>query len=303
MILNLFETAQRHARLLLVAGLLAGLTLPALAAVIKDALPGLVALLLCLSAVRVGAKATLGNLKDLHGTAGALLILQLVLPLAALGAVLVLGLEDQPLAFALLLMLSAPSITGAQNFTSLMGHNPAPPMRLLILGTAVFPASALIALWGLPGLEGSGGAALAALRLAIVIAAGVGLGFALRRIFLPAPSTAQTRALDGASAILLAIMVVGLMAALGPALRANPSEVAIWLVVASAANFGLQVAAHRLGAGPGTSIVAGNRNIALYLVALPASVTDPLLIFIGCYQIPMYLTPVVMQRFYGRTAA
>ena len=45
-------------------------------------------------------------------------------------------------------------------------------------------------------------------------------------------------------------------------------------------------------------MIAGNRNIALYLVALPAATTDPLLIFIGCYQIPMYLTPIVMHRFY-----
>ena len=27
-------------------------------------------------------------------------------------------------------------------------------------------------------------------------------------------------------------------------------------------------------------------------------VTDPLLLFIGCYQIPMYLTPILLGRFY-----
>ena len=49
---------------------------------------------------------------------------------------------------------------------------------------------------------------------------------------------------------------------------------------------------------PGYAIQAGNRNIALFLVALPPEVTDPILIFIGCYQIPMYLTPMVMARLY-----
>ena len=40
-------------------------------------------------------------------------------------------------------------------------------------------------------------------------------------------------------------------------------------------------------------------NIALFLVGLPASITDPVLIFIGCYQVPMYLTPLLMRRFYA----
>ena len=47
---------------------------------------------------------------------------------------------------------------------------------------------------------------------------------------------------------------------------------------------------------PGTALVAGNRNIALFLVALPAETTDALLLFIGAYQVPMYLTPMLMRR-------
>lgn len=47
------------------------------------------------------------------------------------------------------------------------------------------------------------------------------------------------------------------------------------------------------------SNIAGNCNIALFLVVLPAATTDPVLIFIDYYQIPMYLTPILLQRFYG----
>ena len=46
------------------------------------------------------------------------------------------------------------------------------------------------------------------------------------------------------------------------------------------------------------AVIAGNRNIALFLTALPVAVTDPLLLFIGCYQIPMYLTPILLGRFF-----
>ena len=47
-------------------------------------------------------------------------------------------------------------------------------------------------------------------------------------------------------------------------------------------------------------VVAGNRNIALFLAAFPASQMEPLMVLVGCYQIPMFLTPIVMGRFYRR---
>lgn len=248
--------------------------------------------------MRVGLRAVVGTLPDARDTARALLILQLALPLIALAIVMAAGVAHHPLAIALILMLSAPSISGAPNFTALMGHDPAPPMRLLILGTAAFPITAIATLWIIPGLGGVSGVFLTAARFALVIALSVGAGFALRRAFFPNPNADQIKALDGAGAILLAVMVVGLMSALGPALRETPAEVAYWLAAVLVANFGLQVLAFKAGAHPGVSVIAGNRNIALYLVALPAATTDPLLIFIGCYQIPMYLTPILMHRLY-----
>ena len=282
--------------------MLAGLTLPDLAAVIKEWLPLLVSALLCVAAIRIGAKAALGSLGDLGHVTRVILIQQLALPVAGLVFVLTTGLADHPLSLAVLLMLSAPSISGAANFTALMGHDPAIPMRLLILGTALFPLTALPVLWLIPGLGNASDVILAAARLAGVITISVGIGFVLRKLVLPQPTARHIAALDGAGAILLAVMVVGLMAALGPALRATPAVVAYWLIAVLTINLGLQVAAFRLGASPGTSIVTGNRNVALYLVALPPATVDPLLIFIGCYQIPMYLTPILMARLYRKTA-
>ena len=115
-------------------------------------------------------------------------------------------------------------------------------------------------------------------------------------------------ALDGATAIALAVVVVALMSALAPALARDPLAVLGWLAAAFAVNFGFQLAAfalirQRSADAVALSIIAGNRNIALFLVALPQATTDPLLIFIGCYQIPMYLTPVLLGRFYGAAPA
>ena len=80
------------------------------------------------------------------------------------------------------------------------------------------------------------------------------------------------------------------------------------MLAAFGANYGLQVST-RLGllawgkraiATP-MAIVAGNRNLALFLVALPAAVTDPILLFIGCYQVPMYLTPILLAKFHAES--
>ena len=282
------------------AGLLAGLTLPGLAADLKPWLPHLVAFLLFLSAVRIGPARALGSLGEARETLSVALVYQFALPLLALSLVFALGLSAYAMALVLILVLAAPPVTGSPNFTALMGHDPAPPMRVLILGTALFPLTVLPVLWALPGLGDASAVLTAALRLIAVIGLAVALGFAANRFVRPEDSLDRLRAVDGASAITLGVVVVGLMSALGPALRTEPQTVTVWLAFAIALNFGLQVLAWRATGIAGYAIQAGNRNIALFLVALPPEVTDPILIFIGCYQIPMYLTPIVMGRLYFR---
>ena len=50
----------------------------------------------------------------------------------------------------------------------------------------------------------------------------------------------------------------------------------------------------------GRTIVAGNRNVAIFLIAASASQSEEFLIFLGCYQFPMYLTPVLMRPVSGK---
>ncbi|MEP0564670.1 MAG: hypothetical protein ABJC64_09745, partial [Paracoccaceae bacterium] len=220
------------------------------------------------------------------------------LPLIILALFTVFGLASATMALAIILLCAGPSVTGSPNFTALMGHDPAPPMRLLILGTALFPLTVLPIFWLTPGLGDFSIVLSATLRLISVILIAAAAGFALRIAW--APDATQIRAIDGVSAITLGIIVVGLMFALAPALSTDPILVAKWMILALAVNFGLQLAAFKALRAPGEAIVAGNRNIALYLVALPTNITDPLLIFIGCYQIPMYLTPMIMARLYRK---
>lgn len=254
------------------------------------------AALLFLSALRIGPARALGSLSEVRQTGSRVLLYQFAAPLLALAVLLPNGMT--PLGFAVVLMLAAPPISGAPNFTVLMGYDPAPPMRMLVLGTALFPLTVLPVLWLLPGIEETGTILAAAVRLIAVITLASAAGFAIRHRVLPELSSTQTRRIDGLSAIALSVAVVGLMSALGPLLRDDPLTLLGWLAAVTAINLTLQVLAFTKYRVPGLAIAAGNRNIALFLVALPPAISDPILIFIGCYQVPMYLTPILMARLF-----
>ncbi|MEM0945942.1 MAG: hypothetical protein AAGK37_00940 [Pseudomonadota bacterium] len=263
----------------------------------------MVAALLIVTGARVGSNAAFGHLGALRPTLWRVFALQVVLPLVALAALAGSGLLDIPFALAVALMLSAPSVTGAPNFAAMVGLDPAPGMRILVLGTALFPLTALPVFLLLDPVGGDTFGALSlSLNLLVAILLSVGLGFAIRW-FRPTLGERQAQgALDGLAALLLAVVVVGLMSAIGPLARTDPATLGAWLLAALGINFGLVLATLflclRFGiAEPAaTAVYAGNRNIALFLIVLPADVAAPLMIFIGCYQVPMYLTPILLGR-------
>lgn len=303
--ISLLAGAGRHGRLFLVAGLLGGLGLPTLAQELRPWLPEMVALLMFLAALRIGWSQTRAAVHDLRRLGGLILALQLALPLVVALALAVTGLAATLPGMALILVTAGSSISGSPNLTVMTGGDPAPALRLLILGTALLPLTVIPVFLLAGGLGSPLTVFFAAARLLAVIGAATAAAFLLRAWLMPDPAPRTIAAVDGASAIAMGVIVIGLMSAVGPALRTAPADFALWLGFAMAVNLGLQLLCwltlrsrvERDMAIP-VSIIAGNRNIALFLVALPTEVTTPLLLFIGCYQIPMYLTPILMGRVY-----
>lgn len=267
------------------------------------AIPAMVAGLLFLAALRIGPENALSAMTGLGQTLGLVLILQLALPLGLLALLAALGVLNSVFAVALLMIAMSPAIAGSPNMVLMMGYDPAVAMRYLIVGTALLPLTVVPILIGLPTLGSIGAVIFAALRLLIVILAAAGLAFLVRHVFLRNPPHEQLRVIDGASALLLAVIVVGLMSAVNESMRSTPIEFWLWVGFVFAVNFGFQIVAFfalrqrkdrdNLAA---LTVIAGNRNIALFFVALPAEVLAPLLVFIGCYQVPMYLTPLITSR-------
>lgn len=300
-----FQAAARHGRFLLVLGLVAGVALPGLAAAMRPWLPVLVASLLFLAVLRIGPQQALDSLRDMRPSLGVILVYQVALPLALLGVMNVAGIGGTVTATALALVLAAAPLSGSPNLTILTGFDPAPALRLVLLGTALLPVTVLPVFWFMPEIEDTAAVLASVGRLLAVILLAALAAAAVRLTLFRAPGPGAIAALDGLSAIAMAVVVVALMSALGPMLATAPGTVAYWVGVAFAVNIGLQVAAASILRGRiardqvvPLSIIAGNRNIALFLVAVPAEMAEALLIFIGCYQIPMYLTPVLLRRFY-----
>ncbi|MCC0036500.1 MAG: hypothetical protein H6887_14700 [Hoeflea sp.] len=302
---RLLIATARHGRLVLIAGLVAGILLPGFAGMVRGVLPELVACMLAVAALRIGPSAARGSLADIHISLRLVAVYQLLLPLVLAGAFLALG-WDGTLATAMVLMAAAPSISGSPNLTIMTGHDPAPALRLMIAGVALLPLTVapVFLLWPIFGSLGA--IALASGKLLLLIGCSSAVAFVIRHRFFPQPSIETLGVIDGVSALLMAVLVIGLMSALGPAITETPGLVGLTLAAAFAINFSLQIAAYMLTGGRGHersrvawSIIAGNRNIALFLVALPAAITDPLLLFIGCYQIPMYLTPILLRPLYS----
>lgn len=294
----------RHGRIVLVLGLACGILLPGLALALKPWIGEMVAGLLFLAALRVGPRQAFGALGELRRSIGAALVFQVACPVAAILAFALAGWSGA-LATGLVLMMAASPISGSPNLTVLTGHDPAPALRQLVVGTALLPLTVIPVFWLSPALGDASEVAGAAAKLFAIIAGAAGAAFLIRALLPREPSRDAVAAIDGISSIALAVVVVGLMAAVGPAIRAEPGALAAALAAAFAGNFGLQaltamVLRRRVPEGQvaAHSIVAGNRNIALFLTALPAATTDPLLLFIGCYQVPMYLTPILLPRLY-----
>lgn len=295
------------ARWVLVGGLALGLLFQPVADLARPTIPVFIALLLCVASFRIGPEGLRGTRETLGTHIKISLWCQLFLPVVLIALCVVAGLEGV-FVTALLLVAAAAPISGSPNLVIMLGFNPAVALRQLIIGTALLPLTVLPVFFYIPQMGNIADVALATTKLLIVILGAALFGLLLRK--LPRYVTLDGESIeivDGISAILMALVVVGLMSAIGNAFFNSPMHLFGFLVFAFALNLGFQVFGSLIwGRWYGQaydvpmSVISGNRNVALYLTALPVGVTEPLLVFIGCYQFPMYLTPMIMDRFYRR---
>ena len=310
MIIRLLAWCGRYGRWVLPLGLVAGVLLPWAATPMRTAIPACIAMLLFLAVLRLfpnSAAVSEGlSIREWSVSAGVVLVSQLLLPLFVYFIGLFLGVPSVWL-LAATLVAAAPPISGSPNLVMLLRGDGNFAMRWLMVGTAILPLSCIPILYLLFPAHSASTMIRPSLILLSLIVGSVVLAILVLRFSSKRQVEFSSEALDGVSAIVLAVMVIGLMSAVH---KPETTMLAIgeMLLLAIVLNGGLQalgvVIAKVLKSEKPTTItqgvVLGNRNIALYLTALPVVQIEPLLLFIACYQVPMYLTPLIGDLFYRR---
>lgn len=299
----------RHARLVLVAGLVIGILAPGLAELLRPAVGPTVILLLFIAVLRMGPQGVSAGLRGLPGAIGRTLVFQLALPVAVAALFAAAGALAHPIAMGCVLALAAPPITGSANITLMVGGEPGAALRQLVVGTVLLPLTIVPVFLIVPAFGSPQAVMRSAVELLALIALAGAAALALRHFRLVRGTPGALLVMDAAAAFLLGAVVVGLMSAIGPAVLDRLSIFAATLGAAFIVGFAPQLVASLLasrsdpGAATAIGITAGNRNMALFLSVLPAATVDDVLLFVGCFQIPMYLTPFILARWYGRINA
>lgn len=302
-----FLIIARNAQWVLVAGLVGGIAFPAAAGVLRPHIPEMVAVILFISALRIEVSALHVSRRQALADVAVVLMLQLVTPLFVFAILTALPVPEL-WRDILTVVYAGASISGAPAFAMLMGLDGARAMRLLIIGTTLMPLTSFPILSLLPNVATETSLWLVSLKLLGLIGIAGIAALLFRRPVTSALGERAPQILNGLNTLALAIFVLALMDAIQPVLLTDPIRVFWVLLIACVANLGAQVLhatiitlrARAQGRFPTASeltpaIPSGNRNLALFLAALPVGVTAPWLLFIGCFQVPMYLTPLVMR--------
>jgi len=292
-----------RARWVLILGCASALLFPALSGFLRPTLPALVALVLGLSVARVdmgGFVRGFIGLRNLLRLGGLILLLMPVTAGVLLVVLTFIGLPADFTAAAVLFAL-APPISSAAGLCLILRFNAGRALELTLAATILTPflgpfSLALLAphipvpeIWPLAG------------RLFGMTAGGFAIGIGLRTVVGARIVEQNGRAFDGLTAGGMILFVIPIFDGVGGRVAEAPWLALNVLAYAVALNLGANFLISRLAsrrldpsAAGALGLVWGNRNVALYLAALPFEPVFAL--FVAFYQFPMYATPLLFRR-------
>ncbi len=286
-------------------GLLMAIALPAAAEPMRHAIAPLMLLLLVVSFLQLNS--TLPQLfSNIRQSIWLVLAMQLLLPLLLLAAMHILSVP-QHIQIPILLVASASSITGGPSVVMMLGGDGRSSIQLLLVSTVLLPLSVFPVFFLSPHFSVTKVVWQGPFLLFCMIALAWLLSALLRTYWLGPQTPKQKQACDGVAAILLAFVVIGLMSAIHTVWD-KPILLFKTLLFATIVNVVLQMAGLLINRLFGAArpvmlgVMTGNRAVALFLAALPGAMMEPFLLFIACYQIPMYLTPLIGNYYYRTTS-
>lgn len=295
----------RRATLILAVGVFAGLVFPSMAAVLRPLLPVAVWGLLLLAMLRLDWRGVIRHLRRPVATASVVVWLLLAVPVVTFVTANALGIPPG-LTAALVLMAAAPPIVSSPALAILMGLDAAQAMLAMTIATMLMPLTLPILaleLLSLP-LDITAGALM--IDLALFIGSALAVATLVRFMLGRQQINDVAPGIDALAIVFLLLFAIAIMDGIADKLLADPGHVGMIIAVAFAANTLLQVAGGLafvwLGRRPALTVgfVSGNRNMALLLAVLPASIHADVLLYFALGQIPIYVMLAVLTPIYRR---
>ena len=292
----------RNAQWLLALGAVAALFAGPLSALLRPALPVMVAALYTLAIMRIDPLATLQDalkprtaLRNLLIAAGMMVATPVIFWTSAnaLGA-------PETAVTALVYWAAAPAIGSAASYCLLLGFSAELGLQVTVLSALLAPLLGPLVAKALLGDAVPIDALPLMGRLALLIGAGAAAALVARRLLTARWIDDQSEMLNGVATLMMLLFLLPLFEGVGAQVWAHPWMALGVLALALAANFGVQAIAAKLArarlspaqAGA-VGVIAGNRNVSIYLAALPP---DPAFsLFVGMCQYPIYLTPLAWR--------
>lgn len=293
------------ARWILPIGILIGLLLPELSAILKPMLPGVVVALLIQSMIRMDWQRVTEALRRPFITLALVTWLLIAIPvMAAFIAPHLVANAD----LATLLVLSAcmPPILSGPALAALLGLDAAAALVGVVASTFFLPFTLppVAALVSGQMLELAPG--ILFLRLIAIVGGSMAAATAIRLIVGSGRLSRHAAEVDGIGVIILIIFAIAVMDGVSALLVERSGLVIVFVVAAFVANLAQQGLTAFLfcGAGRRTALtagfIAGNRNAALLLAVLPPPLDPAVGLFVAAAQFPIYTLPTLLYPIYRR---
>lgn len=304
-LLNLLNFLGQHATLILAGGVLAGLALPQLAELARPLLiPGLV-IPLTIALIRLDWSAFQTYSRR------PLLVILLISWILVFSPILMAGITaflpiSSELRAALVLMAGSAPIVSSAALALILRLDAALTVIVVIATTAIVPFSLPPVARFLLDWEINIGVYDLMGRLVLLVGGAFFLALAARRLLSREWIATRARMFDGISVCVLLIFALAIMAGKTEVLLTRPIFFFTVIAIAFLANLGLQLVGALIFRPLGThrclstSLISGNRNMGLILVALGTDADFDVEVFFALAQIPMYVLPALLKPLYRR---
>ena len=301
--LAFFAASARYASILLAVGIFGGVASPGLARAFHGFVTPNVLMMMTLVLLRIDLPGTLAHLRR-PGRVATLVAVQLFACPVLVWALTAPFPLDPGIRDGMVIFATGCAATSSAAFARMVGLDPELSLLVTLATTFLVPLTAPPTALLLMGIDLSIGTGAFMGRLALVVGLPMLLSLALRRLIGPPRLARIGPAVDGLLVWLVVFYGFAVMDGLQERIAADPAWVLQALLAAFAVDYGLNLATtlglRRLGAGVAATagLMSGNRNMALYLAVLPATLDPRIALFFGLCQIPLFLSPFLLSPLY-----